>query len=122
MLSITNLDEYLVYELFLNVHRSYIVSLYQSPSQSSEENEHFVKTFEQLIIHLTSFKPHLLLIKSDFNKRYSSWWSVDVDNIGGTRLESITSFHGLYQRINEPTHILSLSSSCTDLIFTNQST
>ena len=33
-------------------------------------------------------------------------WSGNVDNIEGTRLESITSFQGLHQIINEPTHIL----------------
>ena len=70
--------------------------------------------------HLASFKPHLLLITGDFNARSSSWWSGDVENIEGTRLESITSFYGLYPIINEPTHILPSSFSCIDLIFTNQ--
>ena len=77
-----------------------------------------IKTFEQFIAHLTSFKPHLLLITSDFNARSSSWWSGDVENIEGTRLESIISLYGL---INESTHILPSSSSCIDLISTNQS-
>ena len=57
---------------------------------------------------------------SDFNARSSSWWSDDVDNIEGIRFESITSFHGLHQIIIELTHILPSSSSCIDLIFTNQ--
>ena len=116
VLNITNLNECLVCEISLNGHRSYIVSLYQSPSQSSDEYDHFIKTFEQLIAHLTSFKPHLLLITGDFNVRSSSWWSVDVDNIEGTRLESITSFYGLHQIINVPTHILPSPSSCIDSI------
>ena len=93
-------------ELSLNGRRSYIVSLYQSPSQSSDEYDHFIKTFEQPIVHLTSFKPYLLLITGDFNARSSSWWSGDIDNIEGTQLESITSFYRLHQIINEPTQIL----------------
>ena len=120
MLNITNLHECLFCELFLNSRRSYIVSLYRSPSQSSDEYDDFIKTFEQLLLHLASFKPHLLLMTSDFNARSSSWWSGDVDNIEGARLESITFFYGLHQIINEPTHILPSSSSCIDLIFTNQ--
>ena len=119
VLNITNLHECLVCELSLNGRRSYIVSLYRSPSQSSNEYDHFIKTFEKLIAHLTSFEPHLLLITSDFNVRSSSWWSGDVDNIEGTRLESITSFYGFHHKINESTHILPSSSSCIDLIFTN---
>ena len=121
VLKVTNLRECLVCELSLNCRRSYIVSLYCSPSKSSDEYDHFINTFEQLISHLTSFKPHLLLITGDFNARSSSWWSGDVDNIEGTRLESITSFYGLYQIINELSHILLSSSSCIDFIFTFQS-
>ena len=120
LLNITNLREYLVCEFFLNVHRSYIVSLNRSPSQSSDECNHFTKSFEQLIAHLNSFKHHLLLITGDFNARFSIWWFGDVDNTKGKRLESITSFHELHEIINEPTHILQSSSSCIDLVFTNQ--
>ena len=72
------------------------------------------------MVHLASFKPHLLLITGDFNARFSSWWSGDVDNIEGARLEPIISFYGLHQIINELTHKLSSPSSCIDLIFTNQ--
>ena len=107
-------------ELSLNGRWSYIVRLYRSPSQSSDEYDHFIKTFEKLRAHLTSFKPHLPLITGDLNARSSNWWSGDVDNIEGTRPESITSFYGLHQIINEPTHIPPSSSSCLDLIFTNQ--
>ena len=120
VLNITNLHECLACALFLNGHRSYIVRLYRSPSQSSDEYDHFIKTFEQLIVYLNNFKPHLLLITGDFNARSSSKWSGDVDNTEGTRLESITSFHGLHQKIHEPTNILPSSSSFIDLIFTNQ--
>ena len=42
LLNITNLHECLVCELFLNGRRSYIVSLYRSPSQSSDECDHFI--------------------------------------------------------------------------------
>ena len=118
--NVTNLHDCLVCELFLNGRRSDLESLYRSPSQSSHEYDHFIKTFEQVIVHLNSFIPHLLLIVGDFNACSSRWWSGNVDNIGCTQLESMTSFHGLNQIINEPTCILPSSSSCIDLIFTNQ--
>ena len=93
---------------------------YCSPSQSSNEYDHFIKTFDQLTVHINSLKARLLLITDDFNAKSSSWWSNNVDNIEGTRFESMASFYGLYQIINEPTHFLPSSSSCIDLIFTNQ--
>ena len=99
VLNISNLHECLVCELFLNGRRSYIVNLYQSPSQSSDKYDYFIKTFEQLIVHLNSFKLHTLLITGGFNAKSSSWWSRGVDNIGGTQLESVASFHGLSHRL-----------------------
>ena len=40
-----------------------------------------VKTFEQLIVHLNSFKLYLLLIAGDFYARSFNWFSDDVDNV-----------------------------------------
>ena len=56
----------------------------------------------------------------EFNVRSSSWWSDDINTVEWMRLESITSYYALHQIINEPTHILPSSTSCIDLIFTNQ--
>ena len=39
----------------------------------------------------------------------------------GTQIEALTCFYGLSQFISSPTHILQNSSSCIDLILTNQS-
>ena len=50
----------------------------------------------------------------------SSGWSDDIDTIERMQLESVTTYFGLYQMINEPTHILPSFTSCIDLIFTNQ--
>ena len=38
----------------------------------------------------------------------------------GTKLESLAIFHGFHQQISQPTHLLPQTSSCIDLIFTDQ--
>ena len=38
----------------------------------------------------------------------------------GTKTDALTSYHGLHQLISQPTHILANSSSCIELIFTDQ--
>ena len=43
-----------------------------------------------------------------------------TSNNEGVQIDSVTSARGLEQLIYEPTHILSISSSCIDLIFINQ--
>ena len=40
--------------------------------------------------------------------------------IEGTKIDAVTSSYGLQQLISQPTHLLANSSSCIDLIFTDQ--
>ena len=55
----------------------------------------------------------------DFNARNSDWWSGDTSNLQGTEINNLATQHGLHQIIDKPTHILSNSASCIDLIFTS---
>ena len=86
----------------------YVISFYQSPSQSSNKYVPLIKTFEQLLVHDNSFKSYLLLITDNFNARSLSWWSGNVNNIEDTQLISITSFYGLHQISDEVNHIVFL--------------
>ena len=43
-----------------------------------------------------------------------------INKSEGTKTDALTSYHGLHQFIPQPTHILANSSSCIDLIFTDQ--
>ena len=56
----------------------------------------------------------------DFNARTSYWRSENVNTSEGLKLLSLTSAIGVYQLINEPTHLQTYNSSCIDLIFTDQ--
>ena len=53
-------------------------------------------------------------------KIVSSRWHHDITTTEGTKLETTTTIYGLQQLIDEPTHMRKNSTSCTDLIFTNQ--
>ena len=56
----------------------------------------------------------------DFNTSSSNWSSNNTTTAEGAQLDYLTSLYGLKQVITEPTHILENSSSCVDLIFSNQ--
>ena len=93
----------------------------RSPSQNNDEFFFlFFSKFEKLIIDIKNRKPYLSVITGDFNARSSSWWSNDIKTTEGTKLFAQTSSDGFQQLINEPTHIQKISSSCIDLIFTDQ--
>ena len=98
-----------------------IVSVvYRSPSQNSNQSELFLSKLENLLSDINKRKPSLSVVTGDFNARSSSWWCNDINTIEGSHLYSSTSSNGFSQLINEPTHIQTNSSSCIDLIFTNQ--
>ena len=79
-----------------------------------------MKEFEKLLSSVTKKKSDFTLIVGDFNARSTTWWSGDITTTEGTNIEALSSYHGLEQVINEPTHILQNSSSCIDLIFADK--
>ena len=66
-------------------------------------------------------KINILLILGNFNAWSKSWWCEDITSHEGPLIESRTMPYGLQQLISDPTHVLSNSSSCIDLIFMDQS-
>ena len=57
----------------------------------------------------------------DLNASSLDWWTGNKPTMEETQLESLTTVHGFYQIITQPTHVLPQTSSCIDLIiFTDQ--
>ena len=99
------------------VFYSYFISL---TKPTREEFEKFLGNFVVLIKSISNRKDAISIIMGDFNARSSNWCKYDTSNNEGVQIDSVTSIHGLEQLIHKRTHILSNSSSCIDLIFTNQ--
>ena len=110
----------IVCEVTLHNQKGYVVVTYQSPSQAITEFDEFLSNFDKLLNHIKQFRPSFTIILGDFNTRSKSSWADDVTSHEGTQIESLTTMHGLQQLISDPTHLLPNSSSCTDLIFTDQ--
>ena len=89
------------------------LSLYRSPSQTSDE-------FDLTLEALTQNNPFLTVIIGDFNAKFNKWCSTDKTTPEGAKLDSLTSQYGLTQLLKEPTHISDNYRSCIDLIFTSQ--
>ena len=94
--------------------------IYRSPSQTNDEFDTFLSNFQMLSNDINNRKPSLSVVTGDFNSRCSSWWSNDVNTTEGLKLLSLTSSNGFTQLIHEPAHIQGNSSSCIDLVFTDQ--
>ena len=107
-------------KLQLIIKKGYIAVLYRSPSQNGTTFNNFLINFEKLLQDMNSFKSDFSIILGDFNARSKSWWKDDINTIEGTKIDSVATSYGLQQLISQPTHLLSNSSSCIDLIFTDQ--
>ena len=116
-----HLSECLILKVNLKNKKGYLVSLYRSLNQNPDEFELFLANLENLLADITNRNPHFMLLLDDFNAKSKTLFINDQSSREGTRLESLTSLYGMKQLIAEPTHVLENSSSCIDLIFTNQS-
>ena len=111
VINIPYIKEALLLEINYNNKKVIISVIYRSSSQSTDEFEFF--NFEQLLDDVSQCIPSLSKISGDFNARSVSWWSNDINTTEGLKLSSMSSSV-------KPTHIQSNSSSCIDLIFTDQ--
>ena len=114
------LSECLTLEVNIRNRKGYVITLYWSPSQTSDEFQSFINNLERLLININSFDPHFVILLGDFNAKSKSWSTNAKTTEEGTILENLTFLFGMKQLISDPTHILQHSSSCIDLIFVNQ--
>ena len=99
----------------------YLTVTYRSPNQNNNEFNEFLTNFERLLNHVKQLKSSFLVILGDFNARSKSWCSDDITTYEGSKIDSLTTTHGLHQLISQPNHLLPTSPTCIDLVFTDQS-
>ena len=114
------LKECLTFEVSINNKRGYVVSMYRSPSQTSDDLNSFTTNLEKLVVNISSTNPRFILMIGDFNTKSSNWSSNETTTAEGAQLDYLTSLYGMKQIITEATHILENSFSFIDLIFSNQ--
>ena len=114
------LKQCLIFEVSINNKRGYVVSMFRSPNQTSDDFNSFTTNLEKLVVNISSTNPHFILMIGDFNTKSSNWSFNNTTTAEGAQLDYLKSLYGMKQVINQPTHILENSSSCIDLIFSNQ--
>ena len=120
LLELHYFKEPLLLEITDNYKKIIVSVIYRSPSQNNSEFNSFLSYLEQLLRDISECKLTVSVITGHFNGRSLSWWSRDINTSEGTKLYSLTSSNGFPQLINESAHIQTNSSSCIDLVFTDQ--
>ena len=114
------IEQCILCEIHIQNTTGYVAVIYRSTSQSSNEFEEFLVNFNKLLNQVNMLKSSFTVILGDFNARSQSWWSDDIISFEGSHIDSLTTTYGFHQLISDPTHLLPNSSSCIDLIFTDQ--
>ena len=109
----------LIFEILISGKSCNFISLYRSPSQSSDSFEEFAVNLQLSSDKYSNQKQFLTVVPGDFSTKSSNWYKHDQTTYEGSKIDGVTSQFGLQQLIREPTHILGNSSSCIDLIFTS---
>ena len=109
-----------LFEVIIVSKKCIVGTAYSSPCQNSDEFESFLLHFKFLLQDISNRNPYVTLLLGDYNARNTKGCHHDITTTEGTQLESNTTIYVLQKLIDEPTHIRKSSSSCVDLIFTNQ--
>ena len=116
----SNLDKCLLCELSYKNKKCFIATLYSSPSQSRKDFEKVFSNFAVVIKAISNQKDPISILIGNFNAQSSNWCKYDISNNEGVQIYYTTStLHSIEQLICEPTHLISNSSSCTDVVFAN---
>ena len=120
VINVKYLQESISFELRIGGKCCRFSCLYMSPSQTQDEFEFFLKTFELTLDKIHKNNPFMTIVLGEFNATSNNWCKSDITSLEGSKIDTIANSYGLNQLIQETTHILNSSSSCIDLIFTSQ--
>ena len=65
-------------------------------------------------------KPDCIILTGEFDSKTKQWWPDGKETNGGVLLNQLIESFSMTQLIDQPTHILTNSSSLIDLIITDQ--
>ena len=89
----------------------------RSRCQSCDKFDTFYSNFDLFLSNMNDLNPASLIVVSDLNARNSKWWSSDKQNFEVGAIHSSTTSAGYTQLTDQPTHIISNSFSCIDVVF-----
>ena len=89
--NVSYLNECICFEIMISNKLCNFISLYRSPSQSSDEFENFVYNLDLTLEALTQKNPFLTVIIGDFNAKFNKWCSTDKTTPKGAKLDNLTS-------------------------------
>ena len=89
------LSKCLTLDVTISNRTGYVITVYRSSSQTSDEFQSFIRNLDKLLININCFGPHFVILLGDFNAKSKSWSVNDTTAKEGTTLENLTSLFGM---------------------------
>ena len=94
----------IVAEITLARKKIFFITVYRSPSQTSEQFEEFIK-MQMIFDQIRRERFHSLILTVDLNCRSSLWWDENNEYPEGNALGGLIEMNNLCQLIDKPTNI-----------------
>ena len=108
LIDVHYLQECLIFKILIGGKSCNFISLYRSPSQSSDSFEEFADNLQLLLDKNSNQNPFLTVVLGDFNTKSSNWYKHDQTTYEGTKINAVTSQFSLQQLIkkllSKPSH------------------
>ena len=108
LIDIHYLQECLIFEILIGGKSCNFISLYRSPSQSSDSFEEFADNLQLSLDETSNQNPFVTVVLGYFNTKSSNWYKHDKTTYEGYKIDAVTFLQQLQQ-----------FSCCIDLIFTS---
>ena len=118
ILDIQYLQECIVFQVLIRNKLCNFISLYQSPSQTTDIFDQFADNLGLTHDKFASHSPFLIVVSGDFNLKSENWYKHDKTSYEGAKIDALNRQFRLQQIVKDPTHILAKSSPCICLTFT----
>ena len=90
---VPHLQECLIFEILICEKLCNFISLYQSPSQSSDSFEEFADNLQLSLDKISNQNPFLTVVLGDFNTKSSDWYKHDKTTYEGKK--SMPKLHNI---------------------------
>ena len=84
------LSKCLALEAIISNNKGCVITFYRFSSETSDEFQSFISNLEKLLINLSSFDPHFVILLGDFNAKSKSWSVNDTTSEEDSILENLT--------------------------------
>ena len=110
----------LVCEITVGNKILFFTVVYRRFGQTPSEFNNFIEKFDEICQSITNENPYCMFFVGDFNAHLKRWGNINDDDNFGIALQNIFDAYGLFQLVDQPTYITKNSSSCIDLVITDQ--